>query len=114
MINFDAIQWTIQWWTSVEALPARSIVTLVNMGLSLVNLLVIISVIITMRKFRKRVSVQDASRIAYLEEFKVYVKNFFTKLDSMAEQLDRIENRQRGQKCGCGSENAEDADNAVT
>jgi hypothetical protein len=44
--------------------------------------------------------ISDKSRIAYLEEFKEYVKVLFVKLDDMKLQLDYIEKVVRDQRNG--------------
>jgi hypothetical protein len=78
----------------------RTWIILVNALITLANFSVIVAIIVSVRRFRKRVSLQDQSRIAYLEEFKGHIVKMFEKLDNMQQQLNRIEDRQRGRKCG--------------
>jgi hypothetical protein len=96
----DYINSFYSWWIGIGARDIRFVFILVNALLGIINCAIIIGMIISIRRFRGRVATQDQSRIAYLEEFKGYIGQIFTKLDNSKDQLDRIEDRQRGRKCG--------------
>jgi len=96
----DLFRSFFHWWSSDAGTEYRFLFIIVNALLVAVNLLIIAMVIFSIRKFRKRVSIQDQSRLAYLEEFKGYIHQMFIKMDNATEQLNRIEDRQRGHKCG--------------
>lgn len=71
----------------------RSWLIVINSLITIVNFAVIVAIILSIRKFRNKVSIQDQSRIAYLEEFKVHVKSMFQVLENITMQLKRIENK---------------------
>jgi hypothetical protein len=75
----------------IQSLEMRVWVLVINSILTIINFGFILAVIVSLLKFKKRVSVQDRSRIAYLEEFKQYVKVLFQRLDNMKIQLETIE-----------------------
>lgn len=78
----------------------RTWIILGNAFLTLMNFTIIVSIIVSIIRFRKKVVISDKSRIAYLEEFKEYVKVLFVKLDDMKLQLDYIEKVVRDQRNG--------------
>ena len=75
----------------IQSLEMRVWALVINSTLTVVNFGFIIAVIVSLLRFKKRVSIQDQSRIAYLEEFKEYVKVLFQRLDNMKIQLETIE-----------------------
>ena len=75
----------------IQSLEMRVWALVINSTLTVVNFGFIIAVIVSLLRFKKRVSIQDQSRIAYLEEFKEYVKVLFQRLDNMTIQLETIE-----------------------
>jgi hypothetical protein len=100
MDSLELVQHFFSWWSAPDAAEFRFAFILVNALLGIINIVIIIGMIVSIRRFRGRVAIQDKSRIAYLEEFKGYIQQVFIKMDNIKDQLNRIEDRQRGRKCG--------------
>ena len=81
----------------VSSLDMRVWILIANVLMTLLNFGFIVAIVISIVRFRRKVSVQDKSRIEYLEEFKVYIKNMFDKLDNIKLQLENVEKTLRDQ-----------------